>query len=278
MDYLKNVCETIRANDPLHRPIYLYNPNHRDAKTLAPIARDVDVVAKGCYVNLTGRKQERAWVGWSVEQELAAIQSAGRPGAIPLLNPELCEDSEPSEDGEIRTWVRHDIYQGLASGARGVLIWSLYPRSEVRRTWQYWYNAYAECGRELNGPRGLAQVFLFGQRRSDLKVHLVEGKSVAHVTLGGHVEANTTSATERAAKRIGLPAWTSAEFAYGVSRWLFIVNSANSPARFAVSGWPGGSRAEDAFTGTPLPLKDADELPVSLPANGVFALCLSALN
>ena len=37
-------------------------------QTLAPIALQVDIVAKGCYVNATDRKHERAWVRWSVEQ------------------------------------------------------------------------------------------------------------------------------------------------------------------------------------------------------------------
>jgi hypothetical protein len=275
MDYLKDACDAIRESDPNHRPVYLYNPNHRNEQTLAPIARQVDIVAKGTYVNSTGRKQERAWVRWSVEQEIAAIRSAGRPGALPLLNPELCADPEPAEDCRIRGWVRHDVYLGLASGAKGVLIWSLYPRKAVHRSWQLWYDAYAECGRELNGPRGLAQVFLFGDRRSDLKVDLVEGKATVPMTLGGNIEAGTTSEQERAKRQIQVPAWTAAEFAYGDSRWLFLVNSANTPGKFVISGWPAGSRAEDAFTGTAVALTDASGLPVSLPGNGVRAIRFS---
>jgi hypothetical protein len=277
MDYLKAACEVIRGNDPLHRPIYLYNPNHREAQTLAPVARQVDVVAKGCYVNLTERKGERAWVRWSLEQELAAIRVAGQPGAIPLLNPELCHDPEPAEDDEIRAWVRHDVYLGLASGAKGVLIWSLYPRPEVRRSWRLWYEAYAECGRELSGPRGLAQVFLFGERRSDLKVRLIEGEAQVAVTLGGRagLEGGTTSERERAARQIEVPSWTSAEFAWGESRWLFIISSANSPARFSLSGWPPDSRAQDAFTDEVISLENSESFPLRLPTYGVFGLRLS---
>jgi hypothetical protein len=275
MDYLKNVCDSIREDDPLHRPIYLYNPNHRNAQTLAPIARQVDVVAKGSYVNLTGRKHQRAWVRWSVEQEIAAIQTAGRPGAIPLLNPELCQDPDPAEDGQIRAWVRHDVYLGLASGAKGVLVWSLFPRREVQRTWRLWYDAYAECGRELNGPRGLAQVFLFGERRSDLTIRQIAGEASVSLGLGGKVEAGTTSAQERAARQIKIPAWTAAEFAYQDSRWLFLINSANSPGRFVISGWPAGSQAQDAFTGRRVSLSEAEGLPVHLAGDEVVGLRLS---
>jgi hypothetical protein len=272
MNYLSMVCQTIRAHDPQRRPIFHYNPNHRNADTLSPIARQVDVLAKGCYVNHVGRKRDRAWVRWSIEQELQAIGRTGCSNALPLLMPELCRDPEPAEDKEIGSWVRHDVYLGLCSGAQGVLIWSLYPRKEVRRTWPLWYDAYAECAKELNGKTALAQVFLFGERRSDLKVRRVKGESTARVTLGGSAEPATTTASERAKREIKLAAWTSAEFAYGSRRWLFLVNSANSPATFSITGWPEGSRAENAFNGSPLRVVDASALQLELPAYGVTAL------
>lgn len=252
MRYLAIVCEAVRATDPLARPIYLYNPNHRDVKTLLPIAKQVDIVAKGCYVNTVGRKRDRAWVRWSVEQETEALRAGGRAQAIPLLMPELCKDPEPEEDKEIRAWVRHDVYLGLASGAKGVLIWSLFKRREVKRTWQLWYDAYSECARELNGPRGLAQVFLFGERQSTLKVQQVQGSAAANVTLGGSAEAGATTEQERAQREVKFPSWTSAEFLYRGSRWLFLVNSANAPAAFTVNDSPPGSGGEDAFTGKSL--------------------------
>jgi len=275
MKYLAIVCNTIRDADPQRRPIYHYNPNHRNAETLLPIARQVDILAKGCYVNHVGRKRDRAWVGWSIEQELEAIGRAGRSNAIPLLMPELCQDPEPSEDKEIRNWVRHDVYLGLCRGARGVLIWSLSPRKEVRRTWQLWYDAYAECGKELNGKPALAQVFLFGERCSDLKVCLVKGESMAKLALGGRAEPATTSSAERTKREIELAAWTSAEFADGNRRWLFLVNSANSPAAFAITGWPRASRADNLLNGSGVSLADGTPLQLELPAYGVDALCFS---
>ena len=275
MNYLSIVCQTIHNTDLQRRPIYHYNPNHRNADTLLPIAREVDVLAKGCYVSHVGRKRDRAWVRWSIEQELQAIGRAGCSNAIPLLMPELCEDPEPAEDEEIRNWVRHDVYLGLCSGARGVLIWSLSQRKEVRRTWQLWYDAYAECAKELNGKPALAQVFLFGERRSDLKVRLVKGESTARLALGGSAETTTTSLAERANREIKLAAWTSAEFAHGGRRWLFVVNSANNPAAFSIMGWPAGSRAQNAFNGSLVRLADAGPLQLELPPYGVTAISSS---
>ena len=269
MKYLDIVCETVRKQDPLRRPIYLYNPNHRDATSLEPIARRVDVLAKGCYVNSCGKKRDRAWVRWSVEQEQAALRAAGRPRAMVLVMPELCRDPDPGEEVLIRAWVRHDVYLGLVSGAKGVFIWSLFPRKEVKRTWQRWYDAYAECARELNGSRELAQVFLFGERRDDIKVGLDGGGGPLSVPLGGAAEPATTTGRERAAREVRMSSWTSAEYLQGGSRWFFLVNSANAPATFTLSGLPSKGRRENAFDGTPFAL---DSNRLSLPAYGVAAI------
>lgn len=275
MRYLDIVCETIRSNDPLRRPIYLYNPNNRTADSLAPIVRQVDVVGKGCYVNSVGRKRDRAWVGWSIEQEVEAIRAAGRPGAIPILMPELCKDPEPGEEREIRAWVRHDVYLGLAKGAKGVCIWSLFRRREVAGTWQLWYDAYAGCGRELNGERGLARVFLSGGEPSaKLQVRLVKGSEVAAVQLGGDAEAATTSDREQQQREQKMPAWTAREFVYDGAHWLFLVNSSNEPASFEASGWPEGSIAGDAFDSKSVRLDGP--LFLDLPAYGVAAIRFSS--
>lgn len=102
------------------------------------------------------------------------------------------------------------------------------------------------------------------------------GEGVARVLLGGdNIEPTTTSDQERAARTINFHAWTSAEFAYGASRWLFLINSASSPAKFVIGGWPDGSRAEDAFMGTVIPIKGTQEFVATLAANGVFAVRFS---
>jgi hypothetical protein len=170
---------------------------------------------------------------------------------------------------EIRAWVRHDVYLGMASGAKGVLIWSLFKRKEAKRTWQIWYDAYSECARELNGPPALAQVFLFGERKSTLKVEPIDGSAVASVALGGDAESTTTTDQERASRQVKLPSWTSAEFAYRGSRYLFLVNSANAPAAFSVGGTPVDTGLEDVFTGAAVTPRRGEPLRFDLPAYGV---------
>ena len=271
MQYLEIVSDTIRANDPQRRPLYIYNPNNRDAASLAPIARQVDVVGKGCYVNTSGKKRDRAWVGWSIDQEVAAIKAAGRPDGIPILMPELCKDPAPGEEKEIRSWVRHDVYLGLTHGAKGLCLWSLFKRREVSKTWQLWYDAYAECGRELNGVRNLSQVFLFGGEPSaHAGVRLVKGAAMTDVRLGGNAEPVTSSAQERRDRVQVMPSFTAREYVYGGDHWLFVVNSSNDPATFVVSGWPKDALAENAFDSTPIALPAL--LHLDLPAYGVAAI------
>lgn len=252
MAYLKAVCETIRANDPAGRPIFLYNPNHRDAASLAPIAPLVDVVAKGCYANGAGHKDNRAWIRWSVEQMRAAADKAG-PGKRVLVMPELARDPEPADRPLIGAWVRHDVYLGLMSGADGVLLWSLFPRGEVKATWKAWYEAYAACGRELNGERGLAQVLLLGEPRSDLRVATAEPRRA--YPLGSSVrnalEDTTTAPGE--GKSGTLHPWTACERQLGRTRYLFVANSVPEPTTFRITGFPArGVVASSAFDGAPI--------------------------
>lgn len=259
MAYLRAVCEAIRANDPAGRPIFLYNPNHRDAASLANIAPLVDVVAKGCYANGAGHKDNRAWIRWSVEQMRSAAEKAG-PGRQVLVMPELARDPEPADQPLIAAWVRHDVYLGLMSGADGVLLWSLFPRKEVKATWKAWYEAYAACGRELNGERALAQVFLLGEPRADLRVATVEPRR--DYPLGSSVrnalEDTTTAPGE--GKSGTLHPWTACERQLGRSRYLLVANSVPEPTTFRITGFPArGVRAASAFDGAPIALPGAGQ-------------------
>ena len=129
---------------------------------------------------------------------------------------------------------------------------------------------------ELTGEKALAQVFLFGEQRSDLAVTKIGESEKGALEIGGAAEPTTTSDQERDAKKIEFSSWSSAELAYGKSRYLFIVNSANEKAEFTVSGWPGCSKAADAFTDEVVSL-ETKEMKLELPAYGVKAFKFSVL-
>ena len=53
----------------------------------------------------------------------------------------------------IPKWVRHDVYLSLISGAKGIVVFSGWRRPKFPAFDRY-FEAYAECAREINGPLG----------------------------------------------------------------------------------------------------------------------------
>ena len=96
--------------------------------------------------------------------------------------------------------------------------------------------------------------------------------AAANVTVGGDAETATTSEEERQQREIELPSWTAAEFVYGGSHWLWLVNSANTGAMFRLSGWPNEPRVCDAFTGKAVNVGTGSPRELTLPAYGVAAM------
>lgn len=257
MDYLQLVTQMIRERDKRHRPIFLYQCNNRDAQVLTGIADHVDILGKGSYVNWCGYTDHRAWVRWSIEQSDEAFRLAHKE-PYSLMMPELSADPAPEDVPQIRAWVRHDTYLGLMTGAKGVLIWSLHPRKEVKKTWQSWYDAYAEIGRELTTGQHLSDIFLFGERRHNLTVTPVESRPTYDLQEIANKEDVQAKRPTKKAPPIPLSPWTATEIAYGAATYLFLANSSQEPTHFRISGIPsGGGTVTTVFDGKPHPLPEA---------------------
>ncbi len=234
MEYLSAAVAAIRAADPLKRPIWMYEPNARNAESLKKTGRFLDVIGKGFYVNLAGYRDHRIWVRWSMEQQVQAIaelvEEEGPSGRrrIPIVMPELCCDPEdPGMDHLIPRWARHDVYLGLMCGGKGVAVWSLFRRTGVKRTWPIWYNAYSRVATELTGPLQLGQVFLFGRKSGKFPVTIVSGPKELEVTKGARteLEARTTNTQEKEEERVVYPSLCASEYEHEGATWLFLCNS-----------------------------------------------------
>ncbi|MBI5687941.1 MAG: hypothetical protein HZC54_22955 [Verrucomicrobia bacterium] len=273
--YMKAASEAIRAADPLKRPIWMYDPNHRDAKALVQTGANLDLIGKGCYVNYAGYQDRRVWVRWGMEQEVEAVRQL-RGRRVPLLVPELCKDPDPALFSQIPAWVRHDVYCGLIHGAKGVVIWSLFKRTGVRQSYDIWYEAYATAARQLTGERKLGEVFLFGESRRDLTVKQLSGPTT--VTLADKTktaEAKSLSEREKTGMSLKYPAVSWRELARGTSRYLFVCNSSPETVHVAVSGFPSSSAVEEADTGAVVETSNKLALNFELPAWGVRSLKFS---
>jgi hypothetical protein len=119
MLYLERMTETIRAADPLGRPILMYDAGHRTSAEIALTGRYLDFAAKGSYVNYSGNVDRRAWLAASIGQETEAARQAPRK-LSPLLIPEMFQNAPAGRSNQIGRWVRHDVVRGLIEGASGL--------------------------------------------------------------------------------------------------------------------------------------------------------------
>lgn len=229
--YLEVAADAIRETDPLKRPVWMYDPGHRNAAGLAHTVQHLDICGKGMYTNYSGQRENRVWVRWTIEQEIKAIEQEHR-SAIPIAVPEMFQQPPDEFLSMIPTWVRHDVYLSLMSGAKGIVIFSGWRRPKFPAFDRY-HEAYAECIRELTGPLNLGQVFLFGERRNDITVRVIRGPS--HVATA-HKEP------------VRYPAIALLDVAHDNDRYLFLANSSNEAIRVEVCGLPATPiRAEKVF-------------------------------
>ncbi len=257
--YLKLATDVIRANDPLKRPIMMYEPGHRNADALTKLTPYLDFIAKGMYTNYSGWGKNRVWVLYSTGEAVQARKQLKRPEITVLALPEMfVEPKDKAERALIPTWVRHDVYGSLIAGAQGVLVFSASKRPNFESR-QAYLDAYLEICRELVGPAGLGQVFLFGKRMDDLEFQTVSGPEKLELTV--------------AKKKVEMPAVALANFAYDHLRYVFVVNSSNEPVSGMVRGlvYGGDVMVRDMWSDAPAWHAPEGEFEVELPPLGVAA-------
>jgi hypothetical protein len=239
MQFMQAAYEGAKQGDPKRRPVWMYEPNNRNAESLARTILHQDICGKGIYTNYAGKQTERIWVRWSIEQEVAAIAAAGRDDAIAIAVPEMFQQPDDDVVHMVPAWARHDAYLSLVSGARGIIVYSAAHRSGFTARDAY-FEAYAQVCRELNGDMRLGQVFLFGDKRDDLTVRVIDGPATVTLT--------KSPSTNIASDALTYPSVSVLAVAYGNARYLFAVNSANEPVHAVVDGLPfAGFAAESLF-------------------------------
>lgn len=205
MMYAARVRALVRAHDPRDRPLLSYQPNHRDRDGLAQASASFDMVLRGLYANFVGAKERRAWV----REGAGAITAAAQLDQAPWAVLEMFE--EPADPADVRAWVRHDAYASLVAGARGVLVFSGWPRSGFP-AYEVYLSAYLEVATELNGPLGLATPLLRGTDSRPIELEIVAGPTRTDAAMGES------------------PRWvesiSSRQVRDGDSRWIYLVNSA----------------------------------------------------
>lgn len=267
MRWLEVATQAIKQLDPLKRPIWMYEPNHRPAEGLAKTLKYQDYCGKGDYVNLAGYQNNRVWIKWSIAQQMEAIKISGKKNAVPLCVPEMCCDPEPQFHEMIPLWCRHDIYCSLVNGAKGVAIWSGFRRRGLD-TYDLYYKGYSSVSRELNGELNLGEVFLFGEKKDRIKVGIIDGVKAVTLKIGlGDMERikECIEAGRLDDSGTDYSPLSISELSYGDDVYLFIVNSASAYIKIAVSSLP-----QEDFKTQPLLGGEVPEIK-----NGIFKTELS---
>ena len=221
--YLKEMYKLIKENDPQKRPVFMYEPGHRTAGALAKLLPFQDISAKGSYTNYSGHKDSRVSIRYSMEQETEAIKICKK--GIPFLLPEMFQQPEEKELPMIDKWVKHDVYCGLANGAKGILVFSARRRPHFT-AWEQYINAYLETAKILGGELG--QALLFGKETTDLEVSVIEGVE--------KIEFKRRDITKT------YPSISVKQLVWNNARYVLIVNSANTPVKAVVDNLVYGSK------------------------------------
>jgi len=176
---VKNLFGWTRIYDPNRRPNFMYIPGHYDSEAIAKYVPYLDIIGAGCYTEYV--HQPRAWVRWRIESEIDAIHQAGfkvgqnyldgekTPIGIPML---FADVNKMGIISPVEAY--HDFYSCIASGARGILVFSYWHQRDeavLKKT----YQAYAKAASEISGSENLGQAILFGQENKDIHFEITNG-------------------------------------------------------------------------------------------------------
>ena len=258
-DFIKIVTQTTHEADPEKRPVWMYLPGHYGQDSIAKYADRLDVIGKGCYTNYAGRKNQRAWVRYSVDiMKNAAAQ--GNEADMILAVLEMFRPVDKAELNRIPDWVRHDFYASLITGAKGLAIFTAVNRKGFTASYKLYYPAYSKAAKEVTGENGLGEIFLFGEPRQDLKWQVTSGDAETPITFRGNPKKNQPE------KIINYPSVGFADIAHARGRYLFMVNSAEKPLAGIVSGMPENTVLKDAVTGEKIAVAENGSVQLTFKA------------
>ena len=266
-DFIKIGTKAVHDADPEKRPVWMYLPGHYGQDSIAKYADRLDVIGKGCYTNYAGRKNQRAWVRFSVDiMKNAAAQGSEADMVLAVL--EMFRPVDKAELHRIPDWARHDFYASLITGAKGLAIFTAANRKGFTASYKLYYPAYSKAAKEVTGENGLGEIFLFGEHRQDLKWQVTSGDAETPITFRGNPKKN------RPERIINYPSVGFANIAHARGRYLFMVNSAEKPVAGIVSGMPENTVVKDAVTGEKIAVAGKDGIKLEFKSMEVKLLKL----
>lgn len=246
---VKDLSAWTRKYDPQKRPNFMYNAGHYQAAAIAKYVPYLDIIGAGTYTEYS--KMPRQWVRWRTEETIRGIALGGARVGKDYLNGEKTPIGIPMLFGKppdipIMTpeAAYHDFYSCLASGARGIVIFSYWHKRDAPGL-QAAYDAYAKAAREVSGPEGLGQALLFGEQ-VPVQVKVLEGPAEAPAF---KPVAVTTD--------VCLPSVNVRAMRHNGKLFLIAVNSTDQTVRVRIEGLPAATTTMQA------PFEQARTVPVT---------------
>jgi len=151
MNYLRLAKRIIRKYS--RKPIIHYNPNNRDMNHLSIlIDHGLDIVAKNAYVSFDSQENRSKIIG-SVQEASKAVEAKLKVASSLVTGVYLqlaIDPSNPKDDSNIKAIIRHDVFLSVVCGAKAIIIWSLFKRKSVNRTYDLQYDGYITAMKEIN--------------------------------------------------------------------------------------------------------------------------------
>jgi hypothetical protein len=174
--YATAVVDAVRRVDDDLR-VFVYVPNHHTRREVQPLVDAGLVPLRGAYVDATGHTGERGWLGWAVRESVAAADTS--PVFVAL---EIFRDPPPEllAEGALERAVLHDVALALVAGARGLVLYSAWPREGFTLRDRYLeaygaaFSTLRESGLTCAVTRGtrLRSVVVHSQRARTTPVHV----------------------------------------------------------------------------------------------------------
>ena len=272
------LTETVRQNDPLGRPVYIYLQSNADELQFELLAQETEVLGQGNYLSTNGLHNERVYLKASILRSIAAREAMGEldDAVMPVVEHRIHSGVlDPALVPHIESWVRHDLFTSIVNGADGFIAFSGFPPKEDQPTFDRYNDAYTQVVGEIVKTNMLD---LYAQGTPDLTV-------TGLVTAG----PATLSAKVFFIPDRGNPVETFDSFSLRAwdldgSKTILLVNHGSDPITVKLEGVQLTSDGQDSerdsllqelLSGETYELSNG-EVTVSLPAWGVVVLTYPA--
>lgn len=231
-----NLSAWTRKHDPKQRPNYMYLPGHYSAEAVAKYTPYLDIVGTGTYTEYA--HQPRAWVRWRTEETIRGIRQSGyrighdylngekTPIGIPMLFGKDLQKADPITP----VGAYHDFWSCIASGARGIFLFSFWHRRDLPLFQSTWEQGYNRAARHLNADPGLPRALLFGEN-VPLDVTVTKGSPRTSTFRPYGVEED-----------ISLPSVNVLAKQHQGTLYVIAVSSQERPVTARISGLTGGTK------------------------------------